>query len=401
MKKILFSTLLLLGGVCAFTSCEDDNDSNPILTQPTEFVLNEPAIAAEVVDLAHSDAIKFSWSQPNYGFPTTAAYYMQVSATGEFTHSIAEAEKDETGATVADYFEGNGVTVCSTELPAADLAKILQQLCQYPEDNLPETQDVYVRFLANIPVSGGAVEPVGAIYSNVVKLTVVPYYVMLQDAPIELWYLIGSCVGDGAWSNDPAALGKSIIPMNIVDGYDYDSATGQGELTFTGYLTTDGFKLIRVPGSWNDQWGQGAAFGEFVKNDGGSGNISVPANGYYTVTLNTKDDVLKVEAAEIAPAVYAGMCMSGDFNGWGDTEMVAVNTVASVAANNHVWSATVTLSDGGLKFKIPGSWDANWGADGFPYGVGVNNGPNIPAVAGTYVVVFNDITGHYHFFVQE
>lgn len=26
-------------------------------------------------------------------------------------------------------------------------------------------------------------------------------------------------------------------------------------LTFTGYFTTDGFKLIQTPGSWDNQWG--------------------------------------------------------------------------------------------------------------------------------------------------
>lgn len=89
---------------------------------------------------------------------------------------------------------------------------------------------------------------------------------MLTDAPIEMWYLIGACIGDGAWTNSPSAVGTSIYPMSIVDGYSYDKNTGQGELTFTGYLTPDGFKLVHtLESTWPDQWGQGASFGEFVK----------------------------------------------------------------------------------------------------------------------------------------
>jgi hypothetical protein len=43
----------------------------------------------------------------------------------------------------------------------------------------------------------------------------------------------------------------------------------------------------------------------------------------------------------------------------------------------------------------------NWGATEFPTGIGVQNGSNIPITAGTYVVVFNDITGGYNFIPAE
>ena len=40
------------------------------------------------------------------------------------------------------------------------------------------------------------------------------------------------------------------------------------------------------------------------------------------------------------------------------------------------------------------------GATGFPFGWGVNNGANIPVVAGSYRVIFNDIDGYYHLFAK-
>lgn len=39
----------------------------------------------------------------------------------------------------------------------------------------------------------------------------------------------------------------------------------------------------------------------------------------------------------------------------------------------------------------------NWGASDFPSGIGVQNGANIPVKSGSYIVIFNDITGGYNF----
>lgn len=398
MKKIFLSALLLLGGLCAFTSCEDDNDSNPVVQTPKTFVLNTPAYAGELVDLASSESLHFTWSQPDYGFPVVASYYLQLSTTGNFTVSVAEAEADETGEKVADYIQGDaGWTSCKMDAPAADIAKMLQQLCQWNKDAVPEVQDVYVRILANIPVSGGAAAPVYPIVSNPVKIQVSPYYVELKDAPIEMWYLIGACIGDGSWGGD---VGKAVIPMSTVAGYAYDKATGKGELTFTGYLTTAGFKLVQVPGAWDAQWGQGAAFGEYLKNDGGSGNITVPADGYYTISLNTMTDELSIVKADVNPPLYTEMYIAGDFNGWAETAnpMRAVNTAVT---NNHIWAYDLNATTGATtaKFLQPG-WSPNWGATEFPYGIGVGNGPNIPVEAGNYVVIFNDLDGSYQFIAK-
>lgn len=400
MKKIFLSALLLLGGLCGFTSCEDDNDSNPVIQTPTTFVLNTPSYANEVIYLASSEALHFTWSQPDYGFPVVAAYYFQFSTTGNFTTSFAEASADETGQLVADYIQADGgVTTCKADAPAADVAKMLQQLCKWEENAVPEVQEVYVRVLANIPVSGGAAPSVHPITSNPVKIKVAPYYVELKDAPIELWYLIGACIGDGSWSNSADAVGKAIYPLATVPGYEYDKKTGQGELTFTGYLTTDGFKMIHTPGDWNEQWGQGASFGEFVKNDGGSGNITVPENGYYTITLNTATDKLTVTKADITPAVYTEMYIVGAFNEWNDTgnPMTPVNTAVT---NNHIWSYQLEVADATeVKFTQAG-WSTNWGGANFPYGVGENNGPNIAVPQGSYTVIFNDIDGSYQFLAK-
>ena len=93
---------------------------------------------------------------------------------------------------------------------------------------------------------------------------------------------MGSCIGDGSWGNNSLDnVGTSLFPLARISGT---------TISYTGYFTTDGFKLIKTPGSWSDQWGQGSD--GYVKNDGGSGNITVPAAGYYNLTLNTATDPL-------------------------------------------------------------------------------------------------------------
>lgn len=54
-------------------------------------------------------------------------------------------------------------------------------------------------------------------------------------------------------------------------------------------------------------------------------------------------------------------------------------------------------ADPGVKFRQDDAWTINWGGSGFPTGTASLNGPNIPAVNGTYDVTFNISTLEYSF----
>lgn len=216
--------------------------------------------------------------------------------------------------------------------------------------------------------------------------------VVAKLIPAVNWYLVGGCIGDGSWGNNGAeSVGTSLIPM-------VPNADGSDVLTFTGYFTTDGFKIIHTPGSWDEQWGM--SNGQFVKNDGNSSNITVPTDGYYTLTLNTATDEISLEPAAVIPTVYTQIYATGDFNGWSTPGevMTPVNTNSALTGHNHVWSYVVDATGGDttIKFKID-SWDVNWGAASFPTGIGTNGGANIPVKQGKWVVVFNDVDGGYTF----
>ncbi len=399
MKKIIKSALLLLCSACMFTACEDDNDSNPVIQSPTTFELNTPAYSSSVIDLATSDSLAFTWSQPDYGgWPAAAEYQIQVSLTNTFTQAYNDAATDATANDSADYVTLDSYFRSTTgNIQASALATALQKLGGWAEGATIPTTTVYVRATAYVPGSTSA-STSPTIYSNVVTIKTIPYFVQLTDADPEIWYLIGSCIADGSWGS---TIGTQIIPMYTIEGETYDKVTGQGKIQYVGYLTTAGFKLILTPGSWTNQWGQGSSFGTFVKNDGGSGNITVPSNGYYTVTLNTATDELTVEAYTGTVTTYSQMLITGDFNSWGyTTTMNPVSTFSG--AVNHDWYYDLDASSGATtaKFTTDAANTATWSSTSFPRGTGVSNGGNIPVSQGSWRVIFNDITGQYTFIAQ-
>ena len=380
--------------------CKDDNESNPTITQPSQFVLNEPAVK-DNVDLQKSSTVSLTWSQPtpynNFNAPVVPTYSVQVSPSGSFNQAFDADLEDNTGA---DYFElaetySNGL---KAEISTETLNRSLEELLGWQDESaVPATQQL--AFRVKSAIRDASFKEYNVIYSNVVNMTTIPYYVELKPADPEIWWLIGADIADGSWGGD---LGKCVIPMQTIEGAEYDKKTGQGEIRWIGYLAGSGFKLRgSMDDNWATQWGQGD--GGYVKNDGGSGNITVPAAGLYTVTLNTAKDNLTIEPYEGSAPVFAGMAISGSFNDWGDTDM----TPCSTGWENHDWYVTQHLDAGAeIKIKQAGSWDFNKGGTFVPYSAGmyaygVDGGANLViSEAGDYLIIFNDITGYIRFIKQ-
>ncbi len=402
--------MLLLAGTFAMTSCDKDLDSNPTLVQPMEFKLNEAAAASQLVDLAKSEGIRLTWSQPQYthdNAPVVPTYTVELSSTGEFYNAYNEEAEDNYAADHIALEES--FTTCNALLNAADIDKSLMKLNQWEESEVPANHQIYLRVKS--AVKDAVMAEHGAIYSNVVSLKVSPYYIELSDAPVVMWYLVGNHFG-GKWGS---VIGESALPMFIIPGYEYDKKSGTGDITYENYFitgqfdntngnesSTAGFKIQRDDFNWD--WGLTGDNGKFNtiinRNGGGDGgHIVAEENGYYKITVNTKSLTAKMEKLDIAPAVFDGVCLSGSFNEWGDTDMLPYNTAG---IENHVWYQTVEFAaDQEVKFKQAGSWDSNWGSAEFPVGTGVGNGANIAVPAGKWLIIFNDITGEYNFIQQH
>lgn len=189
MKKILKSALLIMMGLVMFTSCEDDNDSNPIVKTPTEFRLNTPALAATNIDLTNSSAIVFTCSQPNYGFPASTMYKVQVSLKEDMTDFV---ELDQSFPN----------TVCSVD--AGLLASTLTTMelnAGKSEADFPMDVKVYVRMRAYMTTDTG--EPVAdtEILSNAICLENVHLNYSLAPVTMpEHLYVVGNFCG-WDWGN--------------------------------------------------------------------------------------------------------------------------------------------------------------------------------------------------------
>lgn len=189
MKKILKSALLIMMGLVMFTSCEDDNDSNPIVKTPTEFHLNTPALAATNIDLTNSSAIVFTCSQPNYGFPASTMYKVQVSLKEDMTDFV---ELDQSFPN----------TVCSVD--AAILASTLTTMelnAGKSEADFPMDVKVYVRMRAYMTTDTGSPVADTEILSNVTCLENVHlnYSLAPVTTPEHLYVVGGFCGWD--WGN--------------------------------------------------------------------------------------------------------------------------------------------------------------------------------------------------------
>lgn len=394
---------MLLALTMGFTACEDDNDDNPVLAKATTFKLNTPIFANQQVDLESAQNLVFTCSQPDYGFPMQIKYSLQYSLNDDFSVSVDEADADETKT--ATYQSGEESSSAVITLPAADLAKGLEQIAKWNEGLVPASQEVYVRVKAEPKAETAANVADYIIYSNSVKFVVTPYYVELSDAPVVMWYLVGNMFG-GLWGSVP---GETALPMFIIPDYTYDKKDGTGNLEYVNYFVTGeysgnesgdaGFKIQPDDFNWDkgmtgDNGKKGVIKYRNKGEDGG--HIVVEEDGYYRLVMDTKKLEGKFEKLDITPANYGAngpICLSGSFNDWSDTEMLPYN---KEGVENHAWYIVVNFdSDKEVKFKLNGSWDSNWGSKAFPVGIGVNNGDNIPVPAGQWIISFCDITGQY------
>jgi hypothetical protein len=414
MKKIYSSALLLLFGAVVLTSCKDDRDSNPTLTQPTEFSITGSNATAATVDLEQTKEFTVSWTLPtytNFGASVIPTYIVQVSPTGTFTKEFKDDAEDNTGAdyiTLEYTFNSNKGAVSCNALDGA-----LMKLMAWKElAAAPAKMDVTLRAIASVRDAGQHIYN-SITSSNTIKITVAPYF-MVDPVPV-LWYMVGQNIGSADWSNSATDLGKGLIPLLPLVKEEYEKPSGTGVISYTGFFKAGTiFKFVAVIGNWDTQMkyenveSPDASFLKENEHDKGNCNIEITKSGYYTIKMHTKKETITIEPYEyeVAPKVFTSMSLPGAFNGW-DLAANPVTACETHNGENHIWMTTIDLAeDTELKFAADGAWNDNWGpADGsaktFPYGEGVNNGANIPVKAGSYTVFLNDITGQYMFISNE
>jgi hypothetical protein len=163
-----------------------------------------------------------------------------------------------------------------------------------------------------------------------------------------------------------------------LDANDDNDANGLIEMKF------------RENADWTINWGD-SQFPSGTAFQNGA-NIPVPLDETgittdYLVTFNCSTGNYNFVATS------GPISIIGAFNGFsGDVPMnrdpESVNT----------WKLTrCWWENSDLKFRENKDWMMNWGNDEWPSGTGEWNGPNVPAIAGTYDVTFNAVSMAYNF----
>lgn len=338
MRKLYISAALLLG-VFAFSSCEDQ-DTTPVMQEPTEFVLNTPAYVNGTYDLEHSTTLELTCSQPDYGFTAATSYAVEVSLTNVF---------DGKESVVL----GTTYSTARMNVDVAELAAALTSLAtaadpDLTEEDFPMVTEVYVRLVAKLTNSGK-----GEIASNVIILPNVRMHYALPavNLPEEL-YLIGQCNG---WDWGAAYA--------FVPAYDNPNTADKKMFWRLAYLPAEGGLKLNFNKDWDgNEVGyagvkcvDNASAGVKASDDG---NIVVTTGGWYLVvvdmTLNGRNYVYNVQFN--APNVYL-MGSNAPVNDWSiaDANLFSVPADADGSFVSPKF-AYDTDGDGGVRacVNIPG-----------------------------------------------
>ena len=187
MKKISIWATLLMGALFV-AACDADRDDNPVidLTKTQEpITLNTPLFANGTYDLENTDSVLLTCTAPNYGFPATVTYVVQLSLNEDMT------KPNELATT----FSNNRMVVPAKELAIATTKQMMDKQ-NLKQENFPVEAPVYIRIHAFIDGVEGS-----ETFSNIVKLNKVKTKFALPDVKVpEQFYVNGRFTGNN-WDN--------------------------------------------------------------------------------------------------------------------------------------------------------------------------------------------------------
>jgi hypothetical protein len=263
MKNIFKTALLMVCALCLFTACNDDNDSNPKLGGPYEMTLYAPQMAQYDIDLAQSQNLELVCTYPNYGFPTTVNYTVEIATNEGMTDAI------EVGS-----FSSPTMSVPTKDIAIALTTLMMDQ--DMTEEDFPMELPAYIRVVARM-VSADKLTLIESsrVVSNVVKLNNVKLEFSLPPVlpPTEM-YIIGDFCGNN-WDN-----GLKMVPV-------YDNPDMLWHMV---YIDANGIKLNETQTDdgaigFDDVNVTGSLAGDIVSKDG---RIASSNPGWYLAVLKTE-----------------------------------------------------------------------------------------------------------------
>lgn len=332
MKNILNKLMLLLIAPIILVSCEDRvlTELNPNATISVNLDASSVVLESENADL---NALKISWSQPDFGYNAAPNYKILIDNVGD---NFSEPQTISVGGEL------------QKDLTTSQLNGFLLKL-EF-EDGVQG--DVEIKVVADLGNYHN-------VESSILTLTATAYQDLLDlSTP---WGVVGSATPN-SWDGPD-------LPF-------YQTSTAQ---ILVAYVTLiDGEIKFRQNGSWdapNINYGDNDADGTLEE---GGANIAVSA-GTYKITMNLSALTYTIEAYSL------GITGSGSPTGWPADPQTIPDVQFNYDPFSDTWKLIVVLTDGEIKFRTNDSWTTNYGDNGAD-GTLDSGGDNIAVTAGNYIV---------------
>lgn len=337
MKKLNILSVAFLGLAAMFTSCDKDGENVMLKETLTAPAIKNITAGQSVVltDATKADAFYVVWSETDFGVPVSANYEVQIMKKGgDFT-------KDAKSLGVVN----NNDTLKITK---GALNNVLLAMQADPE--APVATQVEMRVVASVSSS------VAKLVSPVVSITVTPYeeIVIYPNLFVPGNYVEASGYTGGNWSPATAPKVVSAKSNGIYEGYIYFASAAM-------------FKFTANPNWDGPNYGDGGA----GKISATGGDISIATPGYYQIVVNVPElkwSYLKTDWGVVGSATGS----------WDVDQNMTYNPTTKV------WTATLDLVVGEIKFRANDAWALDYGGAN---GKLVQGGANIQvATAGNYTI---------------
>jgi hypothetical protein len=338
MKKISILIMALVT-MFGFYSCQKAG-TNVVLNpnDVTSPVLKSPVDGDSMTfTKGNSDStLIFTWSSATYGFNTAVNYYVQVDRPGNNFNNAKSV--------------GHSKSKDSLQVVVNDLNNKILLLEDDPDVPLP--LNVSFRIIAIIN------SHVDTAFSQVVNVKITPFYIPIIYPQL---YVPGAYQN---WSPGTADSIGSLGSDGNYEGYIYMPTAGE-------------FKFTSAR-DWNHiNYGSSGSPG-VLSTDNGAGNLTVADSGFYKFNVNTTELTwtgLKTVWTLIGDATSGG---------W------STDTPMQYSPATQLWTVTLNLKAGEIKFRANGSWALNYGSNNNDGKLQEGSNTNIKvAAAGNYTVILD------------
>lgn len=313
MKKINL-ILLILVGLFAAVSCEKD-ETRAILGTYTSPAITAPSGggAYTLTEATENDTLDtFSWSSADFGFQAAVSYTLQIEFAGnDFAEPIDLGNTNKLELKVVVGSLNNKLVLAGA---VAGMANSIE---------------ARVRATIN--------ENVDTLYSAVLTFDVTPFEKVIIYPSV---YVPGNYQAASGytsdWSPDVAPQLYSLKDNDKYEGY-VNMTNGSNE-----------FKFTDLP-DWTINWGDTGADGTL---DSDGDNIILADAGYYKMNVDLTALTYTIMNTDW------GLIGDATPGGWDSDQDLTYDPV------NYVWTITLDLVAGSIKFRANDDWALNYGDDG-------------------------------------